>query len=92
MDRLLFLLTFEVVYYEDQAIDWDRQRASRKLEKITKKRVEEFQPNCVAHCRSGKTQEQHGDQTRKKVSTQKRRRGKKKSGGTEEKRQKVSHS
>lgn len=77
MDRLLFLLTFEVVYYEDQAIDWDRQRASRKLEKITKKRVEEFQPNCVAHCRSGKTQEQHGDQARKKVSTQKRRRGEK---------------
>lgn len=77
MDRLLFLLTFEVVYYEDQAIDWDRQRASRKLEKITKKRVEEFQPDCVAHCRSGKTQEQHGDQARKKVSTQKRRRGEK---------------
>lgn len=85
MDRLLFLLTFEVVYYEDQAIDWDRQRASRKLEKITKKRVEEFQPNCVAHCRSGKTQEQHGDQARKKVSTQKRRRGKKNQVGQKKK-------
>lgn len=85
MDRLLFLLTFEVVYYEDQAIDWDRQRASRKLEKITKKRVEEFQPNCVAHCRSGKTQEQHGDQARKKVSTQKRRREKKNQVGQKKK-------